>query len=359
MDETTPPESVAETTSSIENLDGSAPLPQRTRDSLSAGFTTRPSSRSSSGSSTFSTLSTSTAATSASLHSSPSPTKGESKPQPQAPSDPTPLPRSVIPGLTPSSRAITPPAGGPNALGRGQPRSLLILKKEVDYVPQSPKKPQLSHLGRGPSGLRPKAPSERSQPGTPASSLRVRRPRDPLSSSTSTDTDGGEPRKQSSTIVPSSAPRTPRPRTSLTSGHGRGLSVSSISSVSSTGSTSTPSHSPSSSRADLAPRAPTPARGAGLKAKDLLDTPKSAVPASSSKLHRRTQSLADFAVDSPRTDLKGGPRSASSPTASSLVRTGVTGPRTMAEKKEILGTMLGNVDALVEGVKKAGVWGLS
>ncbi|KAK0230337.1 cell division control protein 14, SIN component-domain-containing protein [Armillaria fumosa] len=33
--------------------------------------------------------------------------------------------------------------------------------------------------------------------------------------------------------------------------------------------------------------------------------------------------------------------------------------RTTEEKKAILGTMLGNVDALVEGVRKAGVWGLS
>lgn len=33
--------------------------------------------------------------------------------------------------------------------------------------------------------------------------------------------------------------------------------------------------------------------------------------------------------------------------------------RTTDEKKELLGTMLGNVDALVEGVRKAGIWGLS
>jgi len=32
--------------------------------------------------------------------------------------------------------------------------------------------------------------------------------------------------------------------------------------------------------------------------------------------------------------------------------------RTAEEKKEILGGMLGNVDALVEGVRKAGIWGL-
>ena len=32
--------------------------------------------------------------------------------------------------------------------------------------------------------------------------------------------------------------------------------------------------------------------------------------------------------------------------------------RTTEEKKQMLGTMLGNVDALVEGVRKAGIWGL-
>lgn len=32
--------------------------------------------------------------------------------------------------------------------------------------------------------------------------------------------------------------------------------------------------------------------------------------------------------------------------------------RTTEEKKELLGTMLGNVDALVEGVRRAGIWGL-
>lgn len=32
--------------------------------------------------------------------------------------------------------------------------------------------------------------------------------------------------------------------------------------------------------------------------------------------------------------------------------------KTTEEKKMLLGTMLGNVDALVEGVRRAGVWGL-
>ena len=108
------------------------------------------------------------------------------------------------------------------------------------------------------------------------------------------------------------------------------------------------------------------AQKARPKAKDVLDTPKASAPSSapaSSKLHRRAQSLADVPAEpSPRADLKGGPRSASSPTTASGgagAGVGKAGPRTMAEKKEILGTMLGNVDALVEGVRKAGVWGLS
>jgi len=33
--------------------------------------------------------------------------------------------------------------------------------------------------------------------------------------------------------------------------------------------------------------------------------------------------------------------------------------KTTEQKKEFLGLMLGNVDALVEGVKRAGVWGLA
>ncbi|KAH8834169.1 cell division control protein 14, SIN component-domain-containing protein [Flagelloscypha sp. PMI_526] len=55
--------------------------------------------------------------------------------------------------------------------------------------------------------------------------------------------------------------------------------------------------------------------------------------------------------DSSRADIRGGsergPR-----------RSGHGSTRSIDEKKEILGTMLGNVDALVEGVRKAGIWGL-
>lgn len=46
------------------------------------------------------------------------------------------------------------------------------------------------------------------------------------------------------------------------------------------------------------------------------------------------------------------------PGHSSSVRTGPR-TRTIEEKKETLGQLLGNVDALVEGIKKAGIWGLA
>jgi hypothetical protein len=41
-----------------------------------------------------------------------------------------------------------------------------------------------------------------------------------------------------------------------------------------------------------------------------------------------------------------------------LLNAGTARTRTRDEKKELLGTMLGNVDALVESVSRAGIWGL-
>ena len=213
-----------------------------------------------------------------------------------------------------------------------------MLKKEVDYVPLSPKKPQLSHLGRGPSGLRPKL-TERSNPSNLTSKLRA--PGDVLSSEETEGEDSGKS---------VGATRTPRSRIGTgMGGHSRGLSVSSISSLSSTASSSD-THAPAQTSAR---------EKAGLRTRVGAGASEFETPKASSKLHRRTQSLADFGSDSPAhgspgAGLKTGPRSASSPTPGAN-----RGARTMQEKKEILGTMLGNVDALVEGVKKAGVWGLS
>ncbi|KAI0737791.1 cell division control protein 14, SIN component-domain-containing protein [Daedaleopsis nitida] len=340
LDETTPPDTSSSAESDLPPPEvpcARTPSPShRPHPSMSAtstGYSTSPSSRSSSGSSAFSILSTSTTATSASLHdATPAKPNGghasrDISHQSKGPFAPSA--KQIIPGLTPSHRTVTPPAGSANVLGRGQPRSLLMLKKEIDYVPLSPKKPQISHLGRGPSGLRPKL-TERT-PSSLASKLRT--PGDLLSSE---DTEGEDSGKNTG------AARTPRSRAGTgvggAHGHSRGLSVSSVSSLSSASSF----------------EAQTPSReNAKTKQAAAFETPKL-----SSKLHRRTQSLADFGLDSPGGGglLKnaGGPRSASSPTAGAK-----RGARTMEEKKEILGTMLGNVDALVEGVKKAGVWGLS
>lgn len=355
LDETAPSESSIEAAVSNLAIPDTPPTrpTHRSTTSLSgasgSGFTTTPSSRSSSGSSAFSVLSTSTTGTSASLHETPILPK--SRASSQTPEKSPLKPKSVIPGLTLSTRNVTPPSSHPaaaaSALGRGQLRSkLLILKKEVDYVPLSPKKPQLSHLSRGPSGLRPKHPDHRGS----ISSLRC----------SGSPADTSESRQGSA-----SAPRT-RPSTPLTShlpshshshSHSRGLSVSSISSISSVESASF--RTPPNPGPAAGPRRDK-LRGAHT---EILETPK---PASAKvQMHRRAQSLADFSlpsaapvVDSPSAAAS---RSASAPTgAGTSGRAGANrGAKTMAQKKEILGTMLGNVDALVEGVKKAGVWGLS
>lgn len=117
-----------------------------------------------------------------------------------------------------------------------------------------------------------------------------------------------------------------------------------------------PAESVSSREADM--RTPVPIskmRGMSSSEGNILGTPMSNLGAATPLgRHRRAQSCADMDQARP-VDFKKGPggyghgwrgeRSASA--------------RTMEEKKEILGSMLGNVDALVEGVRKAGVWGLA
>ncbi|EJF62149.1 hypothetical protein DICSQDRAFT_104373 [Dichomitus squalens LYAD-421 SS1] len=352
LDETTPPElapdAVVSDMSISETPTARSTISDRSNSSLtaaySAGYSTAPSSRSSSGSSAFSVLSTSTTATSASL------LDASISPKPHThvdtPAKPALKPKSVIPGLTPSTRNITPPSGGSSAsaLGRVQSRSkLLMLKNEVDYVPLSPKKPQLSHLGRGPSGLRPKP-----ERGPSHSKLRLSSEVQPAE-----DTRGNDLGGSSLAATRWTSPNTPHASRASHS-HSRGISVSSISSISSISSVES-----ASLRTGQPPTTPGTRRDK-LKSNhtEILETPK---PASSKvQAHRRAQSLADFSSPS-ASDLSplAASRCASTPTSSGAGTEGHRGPKTMAEKKEILGTMLGNVDALVEGVKKAGVWGLS
>ncbi|KAI0072982.1 CDC14-domain-containing protein [Panus rudis PR-1116 ss-1] len=182
--------------------------------------------------------------------------------------------------LKPSPRIITPP----------QSRSLLMLKKEVDYTPMSPKKAQISRLGVG----TPRGPSSQ--------------------------------RNATSSIFPS----TPN------SGHKRAESQSQA--------FQTPGRKVS--RGNSAPQSSTTSPNPALALSpeksttvDYLQTP------AFHKGHRRGQSSIDIAalpLQAPVFSVPSRP----------------SGARTMEEKKEILGSMLGNVDALVEGVRKAGIWGL-
>ncbi|RDX47754.1 hypothetical protein OH76DRAFT_1464930 [Lentinus brumalis] len=351
-----------------------------------SGYSTSPSSRSSSSSSAFSVLSASTTGTSVSLHDSPASVNPE----------PSKLaPKTIIPGFVPSQRNVTPPTGGPGALGRGQPRSLLMLRREIDYVPLSPKKPQISHLGRGPSGLRERSnlvprvrgdvlSSEGTEGEESAKSTSTRPARPRVGTGMGSHSRGLSVSSLSSASSTSSPTRSDSPARPRLSTHSRGLSVSSLSSASTTSSPSrsdsparsrggTSSHSrglsvssitSASSTCSTPPRSESSQTPSRDKAKGRIPELQSSSPSSfetpkaSSKMHRRTQSLADFVSSEspgPGSGLSG-PRSASTPTGAPV---GKRGPRTMQEKKEILGTMLGNVDALVEGVKKAGVWGLS
>ncbi|KAI0677741.1 cell division control protein 14, SIN component-domain-containing protein [Trametes maxima] len=358
LDETTAPENSHNLSISAFTTPEATPVhspvpPHRSYPSISvssnASYTTTTSSRSSSASSAFSISSTSTAATSRSLHELATSQKTDSSPSKastETPSHPAPPSRkSIIPGLVPSHRTVTPPSGSNalNALGRGQPRSLLMLRKEVDFVPLSPKKPEVAHLGHRQSGLRPKLT------GRSNVSTKLRTAADVLSSE---ETEGEEPAPRST------APSTPHTRPIA---HSRGFSVSSTSSLSSLSSTSTAASATETPSKPSTPRASRSILDGTGKGKE-VQTPRPA-----SKLHRRTQSLADVMTESPArlpgpaaelgAGLKVGPRSASSPTAAT--GNAKVGPRTMEEKKEILGSMLGNVDALVEGVRKAGIWGLN
>ncbi|EMD40396.1 hypothetical protein CERSUDRAFT_91116 [Gelatoporia subvermispora B] len=212
-----------------------------------------------------------------------------SKPQfDKRPPSPTSLPNEAVPVLLPSPRIITPPNS------RAQPRSLLMLRKEVDFVPLSPKKAQISRLG---SGI-PRTPLSRQ-------STRMRSP------TAAVDADADDAlRDVLKTPIPKSRP-----------GHVRGLSAS-----------------PLSDSSDM------------FSSPEQEKTPRHG--------HRRAQSSVEPGTGARRGWESGAP----SPISSMWREAGVGGSteaRTMEEKKEILGSMLGNVDALVEGVRKAGIWGLS
>ncbi|TCD60444.1 hypothetical protein EIP91_010061 [Steccherinum ochraceum] len=185
---------------------------------------------------------------------------GTSTPKDQSPAG-TSKSTSPFPSIKPSSRGLTPPTPV-------KPRSLGMLKKDVDYTPISPRKAQVSKLGLGV----PRVPSKQ---------------REVFSSEENTD--------------PDDSMRTP-----------------------------------SSQSPDKSYQSPF----------NMLSPEKPKISGSNRPGHRRGQSSVDVA-ETP-VPIRPPLPSTSRP----------LGTRTMEEKKEILGGMLGNVDALVEGVRKAGVWGL-
>ncbi|KAI0797152.1 cell division control protein 14, SIN component-domain-containing protein [Abortiporus biennis] len=153
-----------------------------------------------------------------------------------------------------------------------QSKSLLMLRKDIDYVPLSPKKTPYGKIGVG----TPKLPSLKQREIFSAES------------------------QQPSTPVPRS-PTKSRPQSRFV----------------------TPAHT--------------------RLALDNLAVNGEASPFK--KSHRRGQSSVDV------------PMARYTPIPNDDAR--VPGTRTMEEKKEILGSMLGNVDALIQGVQKAGIFGLN
>ncbi|KAK7681890.1 hypothetical protein QCA50_014852 [Cerrena zonata] len=205
-------------------------------------------------------------------------------------SSPTPAPKGTA---SKPSRLITPPSA--------QPRSLLMLRKDVDFIPTTPKKAQISKLGVG----MPRVSSLARTSSKPSTQDRKERGEREVFMSRTNQED------------------TPIQR------HARMRSLQSLETPVKLG-----------SRTNL--NTPT------TSSKSLLSPPHSPPPVSKpfQKGHRRGQSSIDTQ----------GLRTSVSPALPVIEKNGA---RTMEEKKEILGGLLGNVDALVEGVRKAGIWGLN
>lgn len=254
-------------------------------------------SRDISGSSIFSAVSTaSTSATSLpSVQNTPKPSAHYS------PDADLPTPARRGPSAS-SSRLVTPPSQ--RSL---QPRNLMLLKKDVDYTPQSPKKAQIAGLGVG---------APRSATPMRAQS-KLRAPEDVLSSEASETDDASDPLR-------GIAPATPRPKAAALA-HKR--AESSL--------VGTPS-----------------ALGAsGVSTSEGARTP---VPLSK---HRRARSELDV-LGMPGASTPQGRATSSGAVLQRASHRKATYAKTTEEKKELLGTLLGNVDALVAGVRQQGIWGL-
>ncbi|KAJ4471672.1 cell division control protein 14, SIN component-domain-containing protein [Lentinula lateritia] len=184
----------------------------------------------------------------------------------------------------------------PSGASGGQARSLMMLAKDVDFVPQSPQKMQTFRRDNDPASAAP-SPSVGVSVGTVTGM-------------------GGR-----------------RTRT-----HSRTRSAFAL------GATSTRI----SSRASSRERGHSRARSVGRADPELSQKPNQQVE------------LRDTDTTSPgraTTGISLSQRDTTAEVSKEGLRMDIRA-RTTEEKKELLGTMLGNVDALVEGVRKAGIWGL-
>lgn len=222
------------------------------------------------------------------------------------------------PSTPPLQRPKSPKKAAPSTPGR-KPTGLQLLQGDIDYMPVSPKKAQVAGLGVGTPG-RPRHPTGKGSGSA-------------LGRTVGPDTASGP-----KLVFPSFAPSTPaRKKMQLMK------------------------------PAEIKQKEDTPVRRevqAGSPAKRALRLQREGFPRSQSN----TSILSETTNTSP---------SRSSPPASPIIlsryivgeahwpselsQTQLQKGRTRSteEKKALLGTWLGNVDALVDGVQRAGIWGLA
>ncbi|KAG9015854.1 hypothetical protein FRB93_012419 [Tulasnella sp. JGI-2019a] len=197
--------------------------------------------------------------------------------------------------------------------------TLQMLQKDIDFVPVSPKKVQVAGLGVGtPGKLR--LPSSKPTSGTTA------RP-------------SGQEVGGTKLVFPSFTPPTPaRKRTQLTKSVD--LKEEEVPARKDSTASSPAKRHPRITKGDGSTKSHT-RNNSILSETTNMSSSRPSTPASPTKTSKYLSSGSNWPSDYPYGQQQK-PRI-----------------RSTEEKKELLGTWLGNVDALVDGVQKAGVWGLA
>lgn len=261
---------------------------------------------------------------------------------PSKPPSHTPLRKEVSP-QTPPRSVSDDSSDEEHYAPNPKVQELRMLKKELDFVPSTPsKKSQVGHLGIG-------SPARARGPPSPATPSRRKRG--------DSETNFVTPSKSADIPIirePLIEPRTPKRE------HRRGQSEATLFSL----------RDSSHSSLDLTNER-TPSKL--VKSKPITPIKRSRTEESvnpglvktPSRLHTRGGSLADATlIGNPMDALMEG--ATWSKIDEGLLSKGLQGKglprnrvRSTAEKTTLLGNYLGNVGALVEGMKKAGAWGLA